>query len=193
MNTTFSELVITGNFTLVKGFLMGFLCARNVDAKYFFHHKSGSIRRDTFTGLIRQLLEFESDVYMCLETSEVQDFKAAVEKAYPKIGLTIKQIREIKDAEFDCELEIFNEEDGRMCRNIFEKARENVNLDNFKEEEIFDKMAANSPLHRAHAYTYMGKGKVRGDFENVVETFLRLKRSPFSDFVKCDEVILNFK
>lgn len=194
MAKLFSELVITGNFTLVKGFLMGFLCARKSTAKYFFHRKSGTIRRDSFTGLIRELMDFQSEVYLCLENSEVPDFRFAVEQSCPRIGLSIKQIRQIKSAEFKFDFELYNPDDGRECKKILEEAQKVVEIENFEPEEIWNRSIDLGYRHEgAHIYTYKGKGVVRGGVENVIDVFLKCKRSQFSNFAKCDEVILNFE
>lgn len=194
MAKAFSELVITGNFTLVKGFLLGFLCARKSTAKYFFHRKAGTIRRDSFTGLIKELMDFQSDVYLCLENSEVSDFKYAIEQACPRIGLSIKQIREIKSSEFKFDFELFNPDDGRECKKILDEAQQVVEIENFEPEEIWNRGIDLGYRHEgAHVYTYKGKGIVRGDVDNVIDVFLKCKRSQFSNFARCDEVILNFE
>ena len=60
MQKSFSELVIEGQFVLVKGFIMGFLHGSDQEFDYFFHRKHG-IRRETFKEFIKELFEFESD------------------------------------------------------------------------------------------------------------------------------------
>ena len=194
MKKTFSELVIEGNFTLVKGFLMGFICGVSPETKYFFNRKTGIIRRDTLMGLVKEFLEFEDYIYICLEDSIIDDFKKAVEIAEPKIGIQIKDIKKIKSAEFKFSFEIFNEDIAKECKTIISNAPQSVNFIGFEPTEKIDKDA---PLigyrWESHPYSYKGKGIGKGDLADVVELFLNFKRSRISQFVECDEVIINFE
>jgi hypothetical protein len=194
MSKTYSELIIEGRFTLVKGFLVGFICGVEPEAKYFFHQKSNIIKRDTLMGLVKELFEVEDYVYLCLEDNVVERFKNAVEIATPKIGISIKEIKKIKDAEFKFSFAIFNEENAKECKNIFSNLPEGINLIDFSPVEKVDKDApVISYRKERHPYSYKGSGIVRGDFGNMVELFLKCKRSVFSQFVECEEIMLNFE
>jgi hypothetical protein len=114
MSKTYSELIIEGGFTLVKGFVIGFICSVSPDATYFFKQKSNVIRRETIMGLVKELFEVEDYVYLCVEDDILENFKKAVKLAEPKIGITIKEIKKIKDAEFKFSFKIFNEEIAKV-------------------------------------------------------------------------------
>ncbi len=194
MKKTFSELVIKGNFTLVKGFLMGLICGIAPDTAYFFYRKKGTIRRDTLLGLMKEFLEVEDYVYLCLEDSVIEDFGKAVELAKPKIGISIKEIKKIKSAEFSFSFEIFNEELANKCKEVFSHPPESIQFVDFKPEEKIDRDAPSVGYSsEMHPYSYKGKGTARGDFSDVVELFLKCKRSKCSQFIECEEVILNFE
>lgn len=192
MSTQFAELSVKGNFMLVKGFLVGFLTARNSDVQYFFPHRAGTIRRDTVTGSIKQLMELESDVHVCIEMSEVDDFRNAIEKAHPRIGIEVTSMRGIQGAGFECECELFNEEDSKSCKAIMAHARETARVQVVKEEENIDPRVLQDKLHKTHPYEYRNKSKIHGDFGAVMNIFLELRRARFADFVKLSEVTLDF-
>ena len=192
MSATFSELVVRGNFPLVKGFLVGYLCGRNSQARYFFRHTAGTIKRDSVTGMIKQLVELDSEIHVCLETSEVDGFRNAVDAASPKIGIGLAEARPIALAEFEYSCELYDPEEGGKCREIFRAAKETLTLEGFNEKEIVDAKAMKEPLHKAHPYTYSSAGRVRGDFDEVMNVFLQLKRLTCRDFVKCGEMVLHY-
>ena len=109
MEAKFSELVISGSFALVKGFLLGFRGGTGKDFDYFFHRKSG-IRRDTLAELLKEVLDMDNYVHLCLEQAVVQDFKQAVAGAEPLVGVKIKKARPIKLGRFDFSFVINNRE-----------------------------------------------------------------------------------
>jgi len=194
MKKTFSELVIEGNFTLVKGFLMGFICGFAPESKYFFHRKTGIVRRDTILGLVKEFLEVEDYVYISLEDSIIDDFKKAVDVAEGKIGIQIKDIKTIKSAEFKFSFEIFNEKLAGECKAIFSNPPHDIDIIDFKPVEKIDKDAPSIGYRsERHPYHYKGKGIVKGDFDDIIELFMKCKRCKCSQFLECDEVNLNFE
>ncbi len=190
MDKSFSELVIKGNFPLVKGFIAGYLGGRGSDAEYFFCHKAGTIRRDTVTGMIRQLAELDSEVHVCFESNELDEFKKVVGMVQQRIGIDIVQADPITGAEFDYSLELYDAEDANVCKELLRKTGEKLELLSFNEQETIDDKAMKDPLHRAHPYTYSSAGRIKGDFKQVMDVFLEMKRLPFRDFIKCGDMIL---
>ena len=84
MEKAYTELVIAGPFALVKGFLMGFRCGIETEFNYFFHRKCG-IRRDTLAELVKEALDMDNYVHLCLENDVLDRFREAVEKAQPVV------------------------------------------------------------------------------------------------------------
>jgi len=194
MKKAFSELVIEGNFTLVKGFLMGFICGFAPESKYFFHRKTGIVRRDTILGLVKELLEVGDYVYLSLEDSIIDDFKKAVDIAKVRIGIKIKDIKKIKSAEFKFSFEIFNEKLASEFKAILSNPPHDVEIVDFKHVEKIDKEAPSIGYRsERHPYRYKGKGIIKGNFDDVIELFMKCKRSKCSQFVECDEINLNFE
>lgn len=193
MEKTFSELIIKGNFTLVKGFLVGYLCGAAPDAVYFFHRKKGVIRRDTLMGLVKGFLEVEDVVYLCLEDGAVEGFKKAVAAAEEKIGISIVECNKIKDAEFPFSFEVYSKEMADECREIFSNPPDVIKISDFAPVELVDEKVSPIGYHsEKHPYRYGGKGTVKGDFYGIVDLFLKCKRSNCSQFIECDEIKLNY-
>ncbi len=55
MNQSFYEIVLEGNFMMVRGFIIGFMAATKQDGLYFFHRNTG-IRRETLKSLYENFL-----------------------------------------------------------------------------------------------------------------------------------------
>lgn len=53
MNQAFYEVVLEGNFMLVRGFVIGFLSSVKPKGLHFFHRKAG-IRRATLKDFLRE-------------------------------------------------------------------------------------------------------------------------------------------
>ena len=193
MEKTFSELIIKGNFTLVKGFLLGYLCGTASDAKYFFHKKKGIIRRDTLMGMMKGFLEFEERVYLCLEDSACEGFRKAVETAEEKIGISTGECKKIKGAEFLFSFEVYSKELAEECKGIFAGPSESIEFSGFETfEKVNEKISPIGYHSEKHSYRYGGKGAAKGDFYGIVELFMMFKRSKCSKFIECDEVVLEY-
>lgn len=194
MEKAYTELVIAGPFALVKGFLMGFRCGVENEFGYFFHRKSG-IRRDTLAELVKEVLEVDNYVHICLENDVLDRFRKAVEKTRPLIGLEIKNERPIEKARFDFSFNISNREAAGKVKQVLENLPQSLSLENYEpQEEIHpeeekSKIGGYAPLH---PYTFKGCGRVSGDFGAVMELFLKAKRMPQSDLLLLSEIALDF-
>jgi len=193
MQNSFTELVIAGSFACVKGFLLGFRCGSGKQFSYFFHRKHG-IRRDTLAEMVKEVLELDNYVHLCLEDGIVQDFKQAVEKAKPVIGLEIERERRIKEAHFQFSFSIKNLESAKRVKEIFSSLPSGVNLEGYQpREEILPEGGTSTGGYAPfHTYVFKGDGTVRGDFGGVMELFLKVKRSPDSDLVLLSDIMLDF-
>jgi hypothetical protein len=194
MAASFKELVIGGQFALVKGFLVGYRFGTGKEFKYFFHRKSG-IRRDTLSELVKEVLELDNHVHVCIEQDAVDGFRAAVGKASPVLGLALKAERSIQGAHFDFSFKINNRQVADDVKKALGSLPAAVEIRDYKPVEKEDKTvrdggtAGYAPLHE---YTFGGQGVVAGDFDGVMEVFLRLKRLPDSGVVLVNDIGLEF-
>ncbi len=194
MKNSYSELIIKAPFILVKGFLMGFMYGREKNFDYFFHRKSG-IRRETMGELFRELFELDCHTYLCLPNNVIDDFIDALEKAEPKIGVKVESRKRIEKAEFTFSFEIFNPAMSKACQDLFSDLPEDVELVNFdpkelKHETMLKDLSGYAPIH---AYAYQGEGTARGDFEGVMNFYLKIKKSNLSDAIVCSDLNLQFE
>ncbi|HGY56125.1 MAG TPA: hypothetical protein ENK44_10505 [Caldithrix abyssi] len=193
MSRSFHEIVMEGPFLLVKGFLLGFLAGVKPEGRYFFHRRAG-IRRDTFREFIKELFELENYQHLCLESDLVNKFKEA-SRLYAKVtGMEIKSVRKIKSAQFSFAYEMFNEELALKAKEVLESLPESVKVLDFHPLEIKENegkgLESYAPLHD---FTARGKGTVTGDFDGVIDLFLKIKRSEFADFVVLTDVKLELE
>lgn len=193
MQKSFSELVIEGPFVLVKGFIMGFLYGSDIEFDYFFHRKHG-IRRETFREFIKELFEFDSYVHLCLENNVVPKFIKAIEKSHDKIGLAVKSLRAIRSASFSFSYEIFNEDLAKETKALFENSPAGVQVTDYKPiEEISDDAIGVEAYAPVHSFITRGSGKARGNFHDIMELYLNIKRSKASESIMCSEIKLDLE
>jgi hypothetical protein len=193
MEKAYTELVVAGPFALVKGFLMGFRCGMETEFNYFFHRKSG-IRRDTLAELVKEALDMDNYVHLCLKNDVLDRFRNAVEKTRPLIGVEIKNERQIKQARFEFSFNISNRQAAGGVKQILSNLPQGVKLEEYEPQEEThpegeSKIGGYAPLH---PYTFKGCGRVCGDFGAVMELFLKAKRMPESDLVLLSEITLDF-
>ena len=193
MQKSFSELVIEGQFVLVKGFILGFLHGSDHEFDYFFHRKYG-IRRETFKEFIKELFEFENHVHVCLENNVIPKFIKAIEKSKENIGMEVKSVRAISSANFTFSFEIFNEELAKETKDLFKNSPAGVKISGYKPVEEIDKDAAGIEGYTpVHEFAARGNGTANGNFHDIMELFLNIKRSNASESVMCSEINLELE
>jgi hypothetical protein len=194
MTKDYRELVVAGSFALVKGFLLGFRCGSGREFSYFFHHKSG-IRRDTLTELVKDVLELDNYVHLCLEEDVVESFKEAVAKAGPVVGIEVRKERRIKEARFDFSFRINNRRAADKIKETLNNLPQGVKIEGYEPQELTHKNEEKATAGYApiHAYDFKGSGVVRGDFGGIMELFLKIKRMPESELMLMGDIVLNFE
>jgi len=193
MQKSFSELVIEGQFVLVKGFILGFLYGSGQEFDYFFHRKHG-IRRDTFREFIKELFEFESHVYVCLDNKVLPKFLKAIEKSKEKIGLKLKSVRTINSANFTFSFEIFNKDLAGEIKRVFENSPAGVKVIDYKPiEEVSTDAIGIEGYAPVHSFVARGSGTAEGNFHDIMELYLNIKRSKGSESIMCSKISLDLE
>jgi len=194
MQTEYSEITMIGRFRLIKGFVHGYFLGKSRSQRPFFHMKSGTIRHDTLLGGLKAFLEMENRVPFCIENSMIPDFKKAVDVAYRRFGIYIKEIKKIKSAEFRIVHKIYNPQIGAQCKEIFSALPKGVEVTDYEPVEETHKDSPEMAFKGAsHKYEYSGRGIIRGAFEPVIDTFFAIKQSSCSEFIECHHLKLNFE
>jgi len=193
MAASFSELIIEGQFALVKGFLMGFYFGSEKPLKYFFHRKHG-IRRETFGEFLKEMLEMDTYTHVCIEDNIVARFISAIERSEDKIGLKVKAVRNIKAAKFEFSYDLFNEDQARQANEIFSNVPPGVTLSGYQPKELRESdakgMEGYAPVHE---YESSASGTVEGNFGGVMDLFLAIKRSDLAENINCSEITLDLE
>jgi hypothetical protein len=193
MQKSFSELVIEGQFVLVKGFILGFLHGSDHEFDFFFHRKYG-IRRETFKEFIKELFEFDSHVHVCLENNVLPKFLKAIEKSKEKIGLEVKSVRAISSANFSFSFEIFNEELAKETEKLFKNIPAGLKVTGYKPiEEVENDAVGIEAYAPAHSFVLRGSGTANGNFHDIMVLFLNIKRSNASESIICSEIKLELE
>jgi hypothetical protein len=193
MKQSFYEIVLEGNFMMVRGFIIGFMAATKQDGLYFFHRKTG-IRRETLKEFIREFFELENHTHFCLEADLIEHFKTAAKYYEKQTEMEVKSIKPIKGARFSFSYELYNENLAKKTKDILSQLPDGLNLKNYtpyesKDEEGKGMEGGYAPLHE---FTSRGKGIVEGEFGGVIELFLKIKRSDLSESIICSDIDLIF-
>jgi hypothetical protein len=193
MKQSFYEIVLEGNFMLVRGFVVGFLSAIKPGGLYFFHRKAG-IRRETLKEFLRDFFEMENHVHFCLEADLIDDFKKAAKYYEKQTGMKIQSVKKIKGARFSFAYEFYNEKLAKKAKDLLSNLPGGLAIKNYAPFENKDNSGKGmeggyAPLHE---FTSRGKGEIEGDFGGVIELFLNIKRSDLSESIICSDVDLIF-
>ena len=195
MSSAYSELVISGPFALVKGFLLGYRSGSGIDFGYFFHRKAG-IRRDTLAELVKEALDLDNFVHLCLERTAVEGFKKAVKNGGGTVGIQVTKERKIKAARFDFSFNVNNRELADEVKKDLDHLPEGVHLEDYEPEERREKSreeettAGYAPLHK---YTFRGHGTVAGDFDGVMKLYVKTRRGPDREAILAGDISLDFE
>ena len=187
----FVELVIESPFILFKGFLMGFIEGTGEKPVYFFSKKTG-IKTETLVESLKVWFGFETLVHVCIEKQFADKLKKAIENTFDKLGMKVKSEKPIKSASFDFKVTFYHKKDAKKFEELIHNLPEGIILDEFKKEIDEDKEATKEKgiYTVEHPYVYRAEGEIVGDFQGVIDTFLKMKEFPH---VELEEVYLNFE
>lgn len=194
MKTAYSELVIKAPFLLVKGLVLGYMHGRGETFPYFFDRKAG-VRKETLGEMFRELMELDTHTYLCLPDYIIADFTKMLRNIEEQISAEVESVKKIDYAEFSFSFEIFNRKHAQRSKEFIENLPENIQLLNFEPREFVDEGIVDMTGGYApgHSYCYRGQGIARGEFEDIMEIYLKIKRSRLADSVLCSEMRLHFK
>ncbi|MBN1482312.1 hypothetical protein EH223_08925 [candidate division KSB1 bacterium] len=190
MSTQFSEVIIKAPFLMVKGFLMGYMQGAKKDFEYFFHRKH-SIKRESMGELMRELFHVECHTHICLPTDIFPDFQQALHNVEHKLCAQVESAKQIKSASFTFSFHNYNEAETGIYKELFRNIPRNVELINYNPLELRgDALVGVSEYTHINQYVYEGYGTVSGDFQGVMDFYLKVKRHRLVDSILCGEVKL---
>ena len=153
------------------------------------------IHRDTFSGIIKELLAMDNLVYVCIEQTAAEDFKNAIIRGMPDEGVEVQKERMIAGAHFNFSFSIYNGKLADEVKNILQSLPDGLEIKDYNPEERGDKSArdeATAGYAPMHEYEFKGKGTISGDFDGIINVYQRLQQLPESDVVDVDDIKLKF-
>ena len=190
MSTQFSEVIINAPFLLIKGFLMGYMQGAKSDFEYFFHRKH-SIKREGVGELMRELFHVECHTHICLPNEIIPAFSAALHNVEHKMCAEIELVKEIKSASFSFSFHNYNESQSGVYKELFKSVPKGVELLNYNPLELRgEALMGVTDYGKINQYVYEGNGSVSGDFQGVMDFYLKIKRHSLVDSILCGEIKL---
>ncbi len=190
----YSELCMVGSYSLIRGFVNGYLLGKGLIRRPFFHIRAGTIRRDRIIGILKSLLDFENEVHFCIRSEEVAEFLKAVEMAKDRCGVYIKETKPIKSVEFQFTHDIFNKDLGEKCKELIASKNEGVDIFDYTPvEDDHPEYAELKMRGTAHRYSFKGGGMVYGDFGPVIDFYMSINQNKCRDFFSLRDLKLNYE
>jgi hypothetical protein len=195
METRFVELILSGTVELAHGFVVGYREGYGRRFSFFFHHHK-SIRHDTVSEFIKELLEIENRVDLCVEQSVAKELIAAIKHVGDEIAIEIKGSRPIRDARFDFSFAVYDENVAPKLKAVFDAPPAGVQFEDFEPREQMDPEAAKersmgySPVH---PYELKGSGTARGSVGGILDLYAELQKHQGEASVQIGDIELRYR
>jgi hypothetical protein len=89
---------------------------------------------------------------------------------------------------------VFNEDLAKEVHNLFLEDAKKVKLQNYRPVIIKDKEAIGVEGYAPeHHFIGRGSGTANGNFLNVLELYLKIKRNKNSELIICNDIVLQFE
>jgi hypothetical protein len=166
----FVELIVSGTTELVRGFVAGFHHRGGRDFAYFFHHRS-AIRHDTVSEFVKELLELENRVDLCVEERIAPELIAAIRGAAGEIEISLAGSRRIQEARLLFSFSMYDEARASELKVILAHPPPGVAFADLEPKEERHPEAAKersmgyAPLH---PYSFTGRGTARGGVQEIL-------------------------
>lgn len=184
MTTTYRELVVKGNASILKGFLWGFKTAKKI--------KKGLIFCDDHpiqTHHVRELLQLHGDyVHMVTSANVNEMIVAAIQDSAEPLELEIVSNRRIKEARFQFRFGTYSRDVATDLKRTLRKLPVSLELYGYRPKERIDPAAKGAELYSpVHDYEFAGNGKVRGEIEPLLRLHRKLDEHVF---IEVDDIEL---
>ncbi len=197
MATLFYVLSLDTPFPIVKGFVQGFMQGRGSSFTYFFPRKGG-IKKETFGDVFKEYLSLHCSTQICIPENVLREFKLAVNQSQESIGIHIEAVKKIESAYFRFHFHIYTEEFAHNMKSIMKKIPAGVKVEQY--EPVESRNEAIVGVHEAiyeyspvSSYAYEGSGNIIGEFEGVLDMYLRIKKSPVTENILCSDLHLELE
>jgi hypothetical protein len=182
------ELVVEGQFDLVKGFILGFLEGKGIRESAVFareHHVKGD--RD-FKHVLRALTGKEDQARVLVDEGVNESLIESLANVREAIPLKLVSTREISGAHAGFTYEAYAKEMGDELKALFANPPPGVAVADYEVEEKVDPegkgIEAYAPLHD---YEIKAKGKITGAVRPLIDFYDKLAQHPL---VALEEIVL---
>jgi hypothetical protein len=170
MATVYHEIVFGGDQTLLKGFIRGFELGRSLEGGFWL---GGDHPVDT--GHLKRRPVRGNYVHAICTSAVRKSILDALSKA-PDCGFEILSDKKIVRATFDFKFDTSSREVAASIKGILDTLPTGLQVLVYEPKETVDKEARGVELYSpAHDYRFEGKGRIEGDFEQLLAVRARLK------------------
>jgi hypothetical protein len=191
MNRKYFELIMEGQFDLIKGFVLGFLEGKGTRESAVFareHHVKGD--RDV-KHVLRVLTGKEDQVRVLVDEGACQSLSESLANVREELPLRLVSTREISGAHAVFTYEAYAKEMGDELKALFANPPEGVSVADYEPEEKVEPegkgIEAYAPLHH---YESKAKGRITGAVRPLIDFYDKLQQHPL---VTLEEIVLEFR
>jgi hypothetical protein len=191
MNRKYFELVVEGQFDLVKGFVLGFLEGKGIRESAMFareHHVKGD---SDLKHALRVLTGKEDQARVLVDEGVCQSLRDSLANVREALPLRLVSTREISGAHAVFTYEAYAKEMGDELKALFANPPEGVSVADYEPEEKVEPegkgIEAYAPLHH---YEIKAKGRITGAVRPLIDFYDKLEQHPL---VALEEIALEFR
>jgi hypothetical protein len=188
MDRKYFELVVEGEFDLVKGFVLGFLEGKGIRESAVFareHHVKGD---SDLKHVFRVLTGKEDQVRLLVDEGVCQSLRESLAEVREALPLRLVTTREISGAHAVFTYEAYAKETGDELKALFANLPEGLAVTDYEPEEKVQPegkgIEAYAPLHH---YEIRAKGKITGAVRPLIDFCDKLEQHPL---VALEEIVL---
>jgi hypothetical protein len=177
MATKYHELIVKRDDELLKGFIEGFMTAKNL--------KTGVIlarEHDIETHHLKEVLTFHGNyIHVIVAGRYHRSLVSAIQKT-PDIACEIVSDKEIINAYFKFKFETFSRDVAKALKKTLARLPAGLQLIDYDPEETIDPSGEGIEFYSPiHDYSFCGKGKIRGDVARLIRFHERTKAHVFME------------
>jgi len=175
MAVTYHEIVVKGNGKLLKGFVRGYQVGRAIEGGLYY-----CADHPIDTRHLKDLLTLHGDHIHLICRARVRDgFVAAIEQAADlEFELVLDVV--VAGTSFEFEFDTYSRDVASEIKKLLETLSTGLELVAYDPKETIDAKARGTELYSpVHEYRLRGRGKVAGDFEQLLSFHATLATNTF--------------
>lgn len=187
----YHELVIAGNYGIVKGFVTGFLRGRGFSTEAVFSQES-SIRGAGLRELVKTWTGMQEHLAHVIVAGEIAgELAQEVANCQPSLHLEVLSDRRIKSATFKFHYKIYARVYGEEVKGIFADVPKTVkiNYEHAPRENLRADGKGIEMYAPEHEYELSAEGTATGSFDDIFPFFRKVEEHPL---IQVEEIHLEY-